>query len=274
MNLPSRYDYIIIGDVHGCIDELKQLLIQNGFIINKEGFILSSSSTKSIVLLGDFIDKSSHQKIAETIDFIYKNYYHLNQNRQRLYLILGNHEDKVYRYITNDPTLEITPKTIKEKYKYYNTVELLEKDSKLKAKFLKLYRESFFWLKYSYSNEFSVTMTHSPCQKEYLTKDDTKSQKMMVKSVSRSKNFGVRVDILMPFIYQEAEDNRHYYIFGHLSQPNIRKYKNRICIDTSAIYGGSLTCAIIKKDKLLFDSVLFQNEQKPVSQVYNILFDF
>jgi hypothetical protein len=272
MDLPLEDDYIVIGDVHGCIDELRELLIQNGFIINKEGFILSSS--KSIILLGDFIDKASHQKIAETIEFIYKNYYHLNRTKQQLYLILGNHEDKVYKYITNDPTLEITPKTVEDKSKYYNTAELLEKDSGLREKFLKLYSESFVWLRYSYSSEFSITMTHSPCKKEHLAQNDTESKKMMLKAVSRSKNFGVRLDVLMPFIYQEAEDTRHYHLFGHLSQPNIRKYKNRICIDTSAIYGESLTCAIIKKDKLLFDSVVFQNRQKPSSQVYNILFDF
>jgi predicted phosphodiesterase len=270
MNLPLENEYIVIGDVHGCIDELKLLLIQNGFTINREGIILSSS--KSIILLGDFIDKASHEKIAETIEFIYQNYYHLNQNRQQLYLILGNHEDKVYKYITNDPTVETAQESIKEKY--YNTVELLEKDSRLRDKFLKLYRESFFWLRYSYSSEFSVTMTHSPCKKEHLAQNDKISEKMMVKAVSRSKNFGVRLDVLMPFIYQEAEDNRHYHIFAHLSQPNIRKYKNRICIDTSAIYGGSLSCAIIRKDELMFDGVLFQNRQKPSVQVYNILFDF
>ncbi len=272
MILPYRDDYIVIGDVHSCIDELKQLLIQNGFIISEEGFILSS--TKSIILLGDFVDKGNHQKIAETIEFIYKNYYHLNQKRQQLYLILGNHEEVVYRYITNDPTLKITPKTIREKHKYYNTVELLERDALLKEKFLKLYSECFIWLKYSYSDEFSVTMTHAPCEIEHLTSSSPESQKKMVKSTSRSKNPTVPIDDLIPFVHQEAEDNRHYHIFGHLSQPNIRRYKNRVCIDTSAIYGGSLSCAIIKKNELLFDSVLFQNRQKSSSQVYNILFDF
>ncbi|SFV56956.1 Diadenosine tetraphosphatase [hydrothermal vent metagenome] len=274
MQLPTTNEYIVIGDIHSCIDELKQLLIQNGFTIDNRGLIDLSLAKKSIVLLGDFIDKGSHQKIKETIEFIYTNYYHLNRNTQQLYLILGNHEKKVYQYLTNDSTLEITPKTIEEKHKYYNTVELLERDSSLKDKFLKLYHECSVWLKYPYSDEFSVTLTHAPCEEKYLTKNDTLSHKKMVKSISRSRNFGVRLDDLMPFVHQEAKDNRHYHIFGHLSQPNIRRYKNRICIDTSAIYGGSLSCAIIKKDKLSFDSVLFQNRQKPASQTYNILFDF
>ena len=96
----------------------------------------------------------------------------------------------------------------------------------------------------------------------------------MIKSASRSKNVGIKLDKLLFYTHAEAKDNHHYHIFGHLSQPNIRQYKNRICIDTSAIYGDALSCAIIKKDNLSFDSVAFLGEQKPASQIYNILFDF
>lgn len=273
MNLPLD-NYIVIGDIHGCIDELKQLLIQNGFTIDERGFIDPSSTKKSIVLLGDFIDKASHKKISETIEFIYRNYYHLNHNNRQLYLILGNHEDKVYKYLTHDSTLEITPKTIEDKHKYYNTVELLQRDSLLKDKFLKLYDECFVWLQYSYSDEFSVTMTHAPCEIKHLRNSTPKSHKKMIKSISRSRNPDVVLDKLMPFVHQEAEDNRHYHVFGHLSQPNIRRYKNRICIDTSAIYGGSLSCMLIQKDNFTFDSVKFQNRQNSSSQIYNLLFDF
>ncbi|NOZ89739.1 MAG: hypothetical protein GXO60_00475 [Epsilonproteobacteria bacterium] len=273
MLLPIDNEYIVIGDVHGCIDELKALLIQNGFKIN-EGIIDASLNNKAIILLGDFIDKATPQKLKDTIEFIYQNYYHLNQKEQRFYILRGNHEEMVYRYISKDPTLEITPKRLEEKKRYYNTASLLEKDSDLRDKFLDLYQNLSIWLKYDYSSDFSVTLTHAPCQERYLAKDDTISHAKMVKSESRSKNRGVKLDDLIPYIHQEAKDNQHYHIFGHLSQPDIRKYKNKICIDTSAIYGNSLSCAIIQKDKLSFNSVPFLNKQKSVTQKYNILFDF
>jgi len=37
--LPLGHDYIIVGDVHGCIDELKSLLMKQGLTINNEGLI-------------------------------------------------------------------------------------------------------------------------------------------------------------------------------------------------------------------------------------------
>ncbi len=83
---------------------------------------------------------------------------------------------------------------------------------------------------------------------------------------------GVPLDTLLPYIMEEAKANQHYHIFGHLSQPNIRQFKNRICIDTSAIYGVSLSCATLKGDKLGFESVPFLNRQKAIPYSYSLLF--
>jgi UDP-2,3-diacylglucosamine pyrophosphatase LpxH len=273
--LPCEDEYIIVGDVHGCIDELRQLLLQNGFHINQDGLIDPDSSSKSIILLGDFVDKGSEKKIAQTIEFIYQNYYHLNRDKSRFYLIMGNHEDMIYRYITNDPSLDIkSPKRQEEKRKYYNSADLLERDSELKEKFLMLHRESFPWLKYLYDEHFSVTLTHAPCQEQYLAKDNADAYKKMIKSVSRSKNPNRTLDELIPYLHQEAKENQHYHVFGHLSQPNIRQYKNKICIDTSAIYGNRLSCLLLKERALDFDSTPFLNQQKSATQQYNLLFDF
>ena len=276
MLLPLDYEYIIIGDVHGCIDELKSLLTKQGFLIDKEGFITftNESKNKSIVLLGDFVDKGSEEKITETIEFIHKNYLHLNKERQRLYLIEGNHENMVYRYITNDTTLVITPKSIRNKEKYYNTIALLEKNPHLKKLFLELYEVCQPYFYYAYNENFTVTLTHAPCEEQYLRVNSLEAKKKMIKSISRSENPTMPLDELMPYIIQEAKDNQHYHIFGHLSQANIRQYKNKICIDTSAIYGVELSCAILKNNQLSFDAVPFEHRQKQGKQNDNRLFNF
>ena len=276
MILPSNYEYIAIGDVHGCVDELKSLLAKQGFLTNSNNLlqITPQNRDKSIILLGDFIDKASDEKLTQTIEFIYKNYKYLNQDRERFYLIRGNHEEMVYRYITNDPTLIITPKSIKNKEKYYNTVALLEKEPKLKKLFLELYKACAIWYQYRYKEHFSVTFTHAPCPQKHLAKEDEISQKKMVKCISRSKNPTMPLDELLPYIHEEAKENQHYHIFGHLSQPNVREYKNRVCIDTSAIYGNSLSCAIIQKDNLAFDSTPFEFKQNKGKQTINLLFNF
>jgi len=276
MLLPSNNEYIIIGDVHGCIDELKTLLKKQGFPINEEGLlqITPKNEHKSIVLLGDFIDKGSEEKLTETIEFIHKNYAHLNKEKKRFYLIEGNHENMVYRYITNDSTIIVNPKTIANKEKYYNTVALLEKNAHLKKLFMELYEVCQPYFYYEYDENFSITLTHAPCPEAYLRGESQEAKKKMMKCVSRSKNPTMPLDELLPYTHEEAKENQHYHIFGHLSQPNIRQYKNKICIDTSAIYGNSLSCAIVKENQLHFDDVPFEHKQQQGKQTYNKLFDF
>ncbi|CAA6823284.1 MAG: Unknown protein [uncultured Sulfurovum sp.] len=276
MLLPSENEYIVVGDVHGCIDELKTLLKKQGFHTNEEDtlIITPENEHKSIILLGDFVDKGSEEKLEESIEFIHKNYQQLNQQRKRLYLVEGNHEDMVYRYIQNDPTLIINAKTLRNKEKYYNTVALLEKKPHLKELFLELYAFCDVWYQYLYDENFSVTLTHAPCEEQYLRQNLPDARKKMIKCVSRSKNPHIPLDRLIPYIHEEAKDNGQYHVFGHLSQANIRRYKNKICIDTSAIYGADLSCVIIKDNTLSFDKVPFENKQKKGSQTYNTLFDF
>jgi len=276
MLLPSENEYIVIGDVHGCVDELKTLLKKQGFHTNQYNQlqVTAGNEHKSIILLGDFIDKGSDEKLTETIEFIHANYEHLNKERKRFYLVEGNHETMVYRYLTKDPTLVVTPKTLRNKEKYYNSVALLERKHHLKKLFLELYAHCDVWYKYIYDENFSVTLTHAPCKEEYLTKDTPEARKKMIKCISRSKNPKMPLDELIPYIHQEAKENEHYHVFGHLSQPNIRQYKNKICIDTSAIYGNELSCVIIKGKHLTFDTVPFENKQKKGTQTYNTLFDF
>ena len=277
MVLPLNMEYIVIGDVHGCIDELKTLLAKQNFYCNSENLLELNPDNKhkAIILLGDFIDKGSDEKLKETIEFLHKNYHHLNQKERHLYLIVGNHEDMVYRYITKDPSLKITPKSIETKKKYYNSVKLLEKDEQLKQLFIELYHFCKPWLYYNYSNDFSITLTHAPCPEKYLRQENQEARDKMVKCISRSKNPKMALDDLIPYTHQEAKDNQHYHIFGHLSQPDIRKYKNKICIDTSAIYGNRLSCAIIKKNNLRFDSVPFEKKQQAgIQNSNNRLFNF
>jgi hypothetical protein len=276
MVLPLTMEYIVIGDVHGCIDELKTLLAKQNFHCNSNDLLElnNDNKNKSIILLGDFIDKGSDEKLKETIEFLHKNYQYLNQQQKRLYLILGNHEEMVYRYITNDPSLKITKKSIENKAKYYNTVALLEQDEPLKQLFIELYHVCKPWLYYNYSHDFSVTLTHAPCPEKHLRQEDKESKRKMIKCISRSKNPEMALDDLIPYTHQEAKENQHYHIFGHLSQPNIRQYKNKICIDTSAIYGGILSCAIIKENQLYFDSVPFENKQEAGNQNDSKLFNF
>ena len=68
---------IIIGDIHGCLDELKELLDKSKFNIEED----------KLILLGDYIDRGP--KSFEVLDYLNT----LDSKmKDRLILILGNHD--------------------------------------------------------------------------------------------------------------------------------------------------------------------------------------
>ncbi len=70
---------LAIGDVHGCLDELQELLHQ------------AEGQFDAIVFVGDLIDRGP--KIIETVDFVYE-----LSGRMDVTVIRGNHDDKFCRW--------------------------------------------------------------------------------------------------------------------------------------------------------------------------------
>ena len=70
---------IVIGDIHGCYDELNQLLDRIDW----------SPSNHILILTGDLIDRGP--RIKETLMFA--------MNTPSVYSLMSNHEQKLLRYV-------------------------------------------------------------------------------------------------------------------------------------------------------------------------------
>ena len=251
--LSSDYEWIVIGDVHGCIDELKELIKKYGFEI-KDNTIIDTPNTKDfgIILIGDIVDKSSEKKIEETLRFVHKN---MTVMKDRLQLIKGNHEDMVWKWVTNHSSLEINEKRLHEKEIYYNTANLLEKDNELKTIFLEIFENMKYWVKTIGTKKRSFVATHAPCEIKFLEKMDKHSSYKQMKCASRSKNLDKTSDELLPYLKEEAVKNQPIHIFGHMGQNSVKTFKNKVCIDTSCVYGHKLTGYTVNQSKPFIQSV-------------------
>lgn len=76
--MPKTY---IIGDVHGCIDELQELIQQ-----------LAPASDDQLIFIGDLIDRGpdSSAVVRQVVQW---------SKQLNVKLILGNHEEKFLRYV-------------------------------------------------------------------------------------------------------------------------------------------------------------------------------
>lgn len=70
--------HIIVGDIHGCLDELQELLAQLSF----------DEKEDVLICVGDLVDRGP--KVRETLEYV--------MSLPRFYCARGNHDDKCVRY--------------------------------------------------------------------------------------------------------------------------------------------------------------------------------
>ncbi len=75
--------HIILGDVHGCYDEMRELLDRLGYEPGRD----------VLISVGDVIDRGP--KIRETVEYLF--------GLPDFHMGLGNHEDKFLRYLQGHP---------------------------------------------------------------------------------------------------------------------------------------------------------------------------
>ena len=100
----NKYDKVhIIGDIHGCYSALKQYFEENP--LNKNALY---------IFLGDYFDRGVEN---------YKTFKLLNElsNNANMIFLIGNHEDKLYKYACNDE--------FKMDYDIKNTIHELENNN-------------------------------------------------------------------------------------------------------------------------------------------------
>lgn len=216
---------IIIGDVHGCLNELK-LLIEKLNLIPGD----------NIYFIGDVIDRGSDT--ISTIKFI------MNLSLSfSVIMILGNHEEKFLRYIekSKDLTNDI-----------YNSYKNLLSENEIS--FL---RKSYYNY---YIKKFDIMLIHGGFLKKIKISKEVNNMYISRRHQNYSLLTMVRfIDKKGSFIELNKNDENslfwaeHYkgeygkVVFGHhvFMQDKPKVYKHAIGIDNGCVFGGWLTALIL-----------------------------
>lgn len=224
--LPQDQQYIIIGDVHECVDDLKGLLLDHGYKLEAGSLIVPDKLKQTkLILVGDWIDKGKQTR--ETIEFLY-------DNQQHFYFVLGNHENFVAKYIKG----EIGGVDQELLHTYFDSTQVLRNDPELLRKFEHLVSISKPFYRYVGVRGSSFYVTHAPCRNKYVGKLDTNS-------VRHQRNF--RIDREAPleeqlaFLQEESVKNHPYHVFGHIAAKQSFRIGNKLHIDTGSVHGNMLS---------------------------------
>ncbi len=202
--LPQGYKYIVVGDVHEQVEELQYLLRAYGFTIENQ--IISAPEEMQdyrIVLVGDWIDKGKGTR--EIIQF-------LHRNKAWFYLVKGNHENFVQKYVTGQIDVKSMDQELVKNY--FDSIPLLEKDEELRQTFLELVGLTKDFYRFVGLHSTSFYVTHAPCKNKYVGKIDRNSLKKQRRfSLDRTKSFEEQ----LAFLEKEAVGNHPFHLFGHVA---------------------------------------------------------
>ncbi|MCJ8012190.1 metallophosphoesterase [Paenibacillus sp. KQZ6P-2] len=228
--LPKDQQYIIVGDVHECVDELKGLLLSYGYRIESGRLDLGEKLRHTkVILVGDWIDKGKQTR--EITEFLY-------DNQEHFLFVMGNHENFVYKYLRG----EISAVDQELLRTYFDSTEILSNDTELLRKFNHLVSAAKPFYRYVGAEGSSYYVTHAPCKNKYIGKLDAQSAR-------HQRNF--RIDREAPleeqlsFLQEDAVRNYPFHIFGHVAAKQAFRIRNKIHLDTGVVHGNGLTSVMI-----------------------------
>lgn len=263
--------YPVIGDIHGCLEELKEMVQAFGFTINVNGLMFSPISdpitedmirtiNTRFILVGDLIDKGPDSK--GIIEFIYA-------NRQYFILVKGNHENYVYKALKGEIKAERELAS-----EYFTSIEEFKNDINIQAKFFEIVESMVPFVKH---RDFIVT--HAPCERKHLGKLNKFSKKAQLtimypkaKDYATPEEHKEAVEKFLSFIKTEAVNNHPKHIFGHIALGRIMIMRNKYGIDTGCIYGNCLTAMVVNPEGKPFIRRIDSKQPKAAKQLLT-LFD-
>ena len=218
LDLNSNQDsFAIIGDVHGCYDELLSLL--------------DLVEGRRIIFVGDFADRGPLS--AEVLSLAMKMH-----SSGRALSVIGNHDDKLRRYLKGNP--------IRVSYSLSGTIESLDERSEDFRSSVLNFLES---LPHQIIIDDSLVVAHAGIKEDLIRVDNRDSRECCL--------YGPRTDEKdesgVPIRSDWAQDYKgeHRIVYGHHVVVKSEWVNNTIDIDTGCVHGGCLTALLYPELELV-----------------------
>ncbi|MFC7321230.1 bis(5'-nucleosyl)-tetraphosphatase PrpE [Halobacillus campisalis] len=223
----------VIGDVHGCLKELKLLFSklgyewENGLPIHPEG--------RTPIFLGDITDRGPSS--IDTIRLVYQ----LVVKEKMAKYIPGNHCDKLNRFFKGNP--------VQEKHGLETTSAeyyALPKDEQkeVKSEFLELVETSSLYLEVP---DVNAVIAHAGIREEDIGRNN--------KQVKTFVLYGDITGAKLPDGRPERRDWAQSYsgsrwvVYGHTPVYEPRYVNKTVNIDTGCVFGNKLTAFRLPEEK-------------------------
>ena len=235
----------IIGDVHGCFDELFELIKKLGYVIHNMDttYKVSHPQNRKIILVGDLVDRGP--KIPEVLKLVI-DMVELNI----AYCVKGNHDDKLRR--------KLLGRDVKVIHGLEQSLAQLEAESE---DFRRKVTDFLGNLKaYIIFNAGELIVSHAGFQEKFMGRESKRVEAFCLygQATNEYDKYG------LPIRYEWAKDYKGeaFIIYGHTPISEVKIINNTINIDTGCVFGRKLT-AFRYPEKTVISQPAFKQYQQP-----------
>jgi protein phosphatase len=211
----------IIGDIHGCYDELCELLIKLGYEIDTENFTANHPENRKVIFLGDLCDRGP--KNIEVLRLA------MNMVQAGAFCVAGNHDAKLLKKLKG-ANVQLTHGLDK-------TVEQLEAQD---GEFIERVKNFLDGLISHYIFDGGrLVVSHAGIKEKYQGRSSGYVRQFCLYGETTGETDEYGFPVRLPWANEYR--GKALVVYGHIPSPEAQVLNNTACIDTGCVFGGNLS---------------------------------
>ncbi|MBI4049105.1 MAG: polynucleotide kinase-phosphatase [Devosia nanyangense] len=243
----------VIGDVHGCADELIDLMRKLGYSVALDGDTarIEAPHGRKLVFAGDLVDRG-----PRTPDVLRIAMAAIDAGIG--YAVQGNHDQKLYRWMSG--------RDVKVAHGLQESIDQLAGQTdafRRKSEAFLGELRSHYWL-----DGGRLAVAHAGLKEDMIGRGSSKVRDFALygETTGETDEFGlpVRMDWAREYRGKTA------VVYGHTPTPEAEWVNNTICIDTGCVFGGKLT-ALRWPERELVEVPASQTYSEPIRPLSHVV---
>ncbi|MCL2186404.1 MAG: polynucleotide kinase-phosphatase [Treponema sp.] len=212
----------IIGDIHGCFDELCELLIKLNYQVDIENFTASHPEGRQVIFLGDLCDRGP--KNIEVLRLVMN----MKENGNA-WCVIGNHDFKLQK--------KLSGRNVQLTHGLDKTIEQLEMQPPEFSEKVKNFIGSLI-SHYVFDNG-NLIAAHAGLKEKYHGRSSGRVREFCLygETTGETDEYGLPVR----FPWANEYRGNALVVYGHIPNISVQLINNTACIDTGCVFGGKLT---------------------------------
>ena len=212
----------IIGDVHGCFDELCVLLEKLGYTLGRDAFMAAHPEGRKAVFLGDLVDRGP--KIVETLKLV------MNMaDAGNALCVPGNHDNKLLRKLGGSE--------VRLTHGIQNSIDQLAGHPEGLLTQIKTFLDSL--IGHYVLDNGRLVVAHAGMKEKYQGRSSRRVREFALfgDTTGETDEYGLPVRHDWAAEYR----GRALVVYGHTPADEVYQINNTANIDTGCVFGGKLT---------------------------------